>query len=57
MKLCSLRATAMQVGVAAVLAAPACLPVGAQGIDYSRLEVETTDLGNGVYILNRQGGD
>jgi glyoxylase-like metal-dependent hydrolase (beta-lactamase superfamily II) len=35
-----------------------CAPVFAQqGIDYSRLEIKTTDLGNGVYLLNWQGGD
>lgn len=28
-----------------------------QQVDYSKLEIKTTDLGNGVYILNWQGGD
>jgi cyclase len=35
-----------------------CLPAAAQqGIDYSKLQIKTTDLGNGVYLLGWQGGD
>ncbi|HUQ51410.1 MAG TPA: MBL fold metallo-hydrolase [Gammaproteobacteria bacterium] len=34
-----------------------CSPLAAQGIDYSKLEIKTTDLGSGVYLLNWQGGD
>ena len=35
-----------------------CLPAAAQqGIDYSTLQIKTTDLGNGVYLLGWQGGD
>ena len=44
--------------MAAALAALSCSPVLAQqGIDYSKLEIKTTDLGQGVYLLNWQGGD
>ncbi len=32
-------------------------PAAAQGVDYSKLEITTAALGNGVYILNWQGGD
>ena len=28
-----------------------------QQVDYSRLEIKTTDLGNNVYLLNWRGGD
>ena len=28
-----------------------------QPIDYSKLEITTTDLGQGLYLLNWQGGD
>ena len=42
---------------AASLGAFFCSPVGAQGIDYSKLEIKSTDLGNGVYLLGWQGGD
>ena len=42
----------------AALAALACAPVGAQPqIDYAALEIKTTDLGHGVYLLGWQGGD
>jgi hypothetical protein len=34
-----------------------CSSVLAQQIDYSKLEIKTTDLGHGVYLLNWQGGD
>jgi len=33
------------------------LPAAAQQIDYSKLEIKTTDLGHGVYLLGWQGGD
>lgn len=32
-------------------------PGAAQQIDFSKVEVKTTDLGNGVYLLNWRGGD
>jgi cyclase len=53
----SLAAAATRVCVAATLGTLSCSPAGAQGIDYSRLEIKTTDLGEGVYLLNWQGGD
>jgi glyoxylase-like metal-dependent hydrolase (beta-lactamase superfamily II) len=34
-----------------------CFSVLAQQVDYSKLEIKTTDLGHGVYLLNWQGGD
>ena len=44
--------------VAATLGALSCSPAAAQPrIDYSMLEIKTTDLGSGVYLLNWQGGD
>jgi glyoxylase-like metal-dependent hydrolase (beta-lactamase superfamily II) len=44
--------------IAAALAALSCSPAVAQPrIDYSKLEITTTDLGNGVYLLGWQGGD
>ncbi len=43
--------------VAAAVGMLSCSPVLAQGIDYSRLEITTTDLGQGVHLLNWQGGD
>ena len=40
------------------LAALCCAPAFAQPrIDYSKLEVKTTDFGHGVYLLGWQGGD
>ena len=58
MKLSSLAAAAAQVCVAAALGTPFCSPAAAQPrIDYSKLEIKTTDLGSGVYLLNWQGGD
>jgi len=43
---------------AAALAALTCSPAFAQPqIDYSKLEIKTTDLGHGVYYLGWQGGD
>ncbi len=44
--------------LAAALSAIACSPADAQPqIDYSKLEIKTTDLGHGVYFLGWQGGD
>jgi glyoxylase-like metal-dependent hydrolase (beta-lactamase superfamily II) len=44
--------------VAATLAALSCSPAAAQQrIDYSKLEIKTTDLGHGVFLLGWQGGD
>src|SRR6185436_17866583 len=49
---------ATQACVAATLGALLCAPATAQPrIDYSKLEIKTTDLGEGVYLLNWQGGD
>jgi glyoxylase-like metal-dependent hydrolase (beta-lactamase superfamily II) len=43
---------------AATLAAISCSPTFAQPrIDYSKLEIKTTDFGHGVYLLGWQGGD
>ena len=40
------------------LAALCCAPAFAQPrIDYSKLEIKTTDFGHGVYLLGWQGGD
>jgi glyoxylase-like metal-dependent hydrolase (beta-lactamase superfamily II) len=33
------------------------VPAAAQQVDYSRLEIKTTNLGHGVYLLGWQGGD
>ena len=57
MKLPLLAGAATRVGVAAALSALSCLPVAAQGVDYSKLEIKTTDLGRGVYLLGWRGGD
>ena len=57
MKLPLLAGAAPRVCVAAALSALSCLPVAAQGVDYSKLEIKTTDLGRGVYLLGWQGGD
>src|SRR5215470_12054230 len=57
MKLPLLAGAATRVGVAAALSALSCLPVAAQGVDYSKLDIKTTDLGRGVYLLGWQGGD
>ncbi|HZF28532.1 MAG TPA: MBL fold metallo-hydrolase [Gammaproteobacteria bacterium] len=47
-----------RVFVAAALGALCCLPAVAQPqVDYSKLEIKTTDLGHGVYLLGWQGGD
>jgi len=43
--------------IAAALTTICCSSVLAQQIDYSKLEIKTTDLGHGVYLLNWQGGD
>jgi cyclase len=57
MKLPSLTVAATRTFVAATLGALACSPAAAQGVDYSKLEIKTTALGNGVYLLGWQGGD
>jgi cyclase len=57
MKLPSLAVAAARACVAAALSALACLPADAQRIDYSKLEIKTTDLGHGIYLLGWQGGD
>jgi len=45
-------------GVVASLALLGCSAAMAQQqVDYSRLEIKTTDLGNNVYVLNWRGGD
>jgi glyoxylase-like metal-dependent hydrolase (beta-lactamase superfamily II) len=44
--------------IAPVLAAICCSSaVVAQPVDYSKLEIKITDLGNGVHLLGWQGGD
>ena len=44
--------------VAATLTVLSCVPAAAQAqVDYSKLEIKTTDLGHGVYLLGWQGGD
>ena len=43
--------------IAAALTAMSCASALAQQVDYSKLEIKTTDLGHGVYLLNWQGGD
>jgi cyclase len=43
--------------IAAALTTMSCFSVFAQQVDYSKLEIKTTDLGHGVYLLNWQGGD
>jgi len=53
----SLAVAASRVCVAATLGAFASSLAAAQGIDYSKLEIKTTDLGHGVYLLGWQGGD
>jgi cyclase len=57
MKLPLLTAAATRVWVAATLTVLSCVPAAAQRIDYSKLEIKTTDLGHGVYLLGWQGGD
>ena len=57
MKLPSLALVATRVWVAATFSALSCLPATAQQIDYSKLEIKTTNLGHGVYLLGWQGGD
>ena len=58
MKFPLLAVATTRVCVAATLGALSCSPAVAQPrIDYSTLEIKTTDLGSGVYILNWQGGD
>ena len=57
MKLPSLAVAATRVFLVATVGVFASAPAAAQGIDYSKLEIKTTDLGQGVYLLGWQGGD
>ena len=57
MKLQLLAGAATRVCVAATLTVLSGSPAAAQRIDYSKLEIKTTDLGHGVYLLGWQGGD
>jgi cyclase len=43
--------------VAALAALPCSLALAQPQIDYSKLDIKTTDLGHGVYFLGWQGGD
>jgi glyoxylase-like metal-dependent hydrolase (beta-lactamase superfamily II) len=43
--------------IAAALFAFTALPVAAQPVDWSKVEVSTTDLGHGVFFLSWRGGD
>ena len=44
--------------IAAAVFALFCLPATAQQrVDFSKVQIKTTDLGNGVYLLGWQGGD
>src|SRR6185369_12676117 len=44
--------------IAAALAAMACSAgLAQQPVDWSKVEIKTTDLGQNVYLLNWQGGD
>ena len=52
-----LAVAATRLCIAATFSALSCLPAAAQRIDYSKLEIKTTDLGHGVYLLGWQGGD
>ena len=58
MKLPLLAVAATRVCVATTLGAFFCSPAVTQPrIDYSQLQVKTTDLGHGVYLLGWRGGD
>ena len=57
MKFSSPAVAATRVCVAAVLSVLSCSPAAAQRTEYSKLEIKTTDLGRGVYLLGWQGGD
>lgn len=57
MRLPSLAACASRMFVVVPFSAAFSLPLAAQRIDYSQLEIKATDLGNGVHLLNWQGGD
>ena len=48
---------ATRVCAAAIVSVLSCSPAAAQRTDYSKLEIKTTDLGRGVYLLGWQGGD
>ena len=57
MKFSSPAVAATRVCVAAIVSVLSCSPAATQRIDYSKLEIKTTDLGRGVYLLGWQGGD
>ena len=57
MKLPLLAVAATRVWVVATLSMFFSSPAAAQRIDYSKLEIKTTDLGQGVYLLGWLGGD
>ena len=46
-----------QISIATVLAVMAGAAVAQPQTDYSKLEIKSTDLGHGVYLLGWQGGD
>lgn len=47
-----------RLSIAAAILALTCLPAAAQQqVDYSKLQIRTTDLGHGVYLLDWAGGD
>src|SRR5262252_8922857 len=52
-----LAVAATRVCAALILGLLTCSPATAQRVDYTKLEIETTDLGQGVYLLGWQGGD
>jgi cyclase len=43
--------------MAGVVAMSCAQAQGQQAVDYTKLEIRTTDLGHGLYLLNWQGGD
>ena len=48
----------ISISMSALIVAIFCLPAVAQvQTDYSKLQIKTTDLGNGVYLLGWRGGD
>jgi cyclase len=48
----------ISISMSALIVALFCLPAVAQvQTDFSKLQIKTTDLGNGVYLLGWQGGD
>ncbi len=52
------RVTLKRMFISVAVMALACLPATAQQrIDWAKVQIKTTDLGNGVYLLGWQGGD